>query len=207
MNSKEKICLDLFEIGAIKFGEFTLKSGLKSPIYIDLRVLVSYPKALKETAAELKKISKKLKFDRIAGIPYAAIAIATALSLKTGWPMIYPRKEVKDYGTKKPIEGTFKEGETVLVVDDLITTGGSKFEAILPLQENGLKVKDIVVLVDREQGGAKELAEKGYALHAVLKISEILQILKENKKISEEQFNDISNYFANPEEWSKTRSG
>ncbi len=197
MKPSEKICLDLFECGAIKFGEFTLKSGLKSPIYIDLRVLVSYPKILKETAIELKKISSKLKFDRIAGIPYAAIAIATALSLETSWPMIYPRKEAKDYGTKKPIEGVFKEGETVLVIDDLITNGASKFEAITPLQENGLKVKDIVVLVDREQGGAKELAEKGYALHAVLKISEVMQILKENKKISETQFKDITNYFKN----------
>ncbi len=203
MSQKEQIAIDLFSIGAVKFGNFTLKSGLKSPIYVDLRVLVSYPKVLGIVAKELVELakSKNLKFDRIAGIPYAAISIATAVSLESGWPMIYPRKEVKDYGTKKAIEGEFKEGETVLVIDDLITTGASKFEAIQPLEAAGLKVKDIVVLIDREQGGKKELAAKGYDLHSVLTIGEVLEILREKKKISEGQFDDINNYFKNPEAW------
>ena len=191
---KEEICVDLYDIDAVQFGEFTLKSGLKSPIYIDLRVLVSYPKVLKKIAKLLLKETNGLKFDRIAGIPYAAIAIATAVSLEGDLPMIYPRKEQKDYGTKKMIEGVFEAGERILVIDDLITTGGSKFEAIAPFQEAGLKVKDIVVLVDREQGGKQQLKDRGYELHAVIKISEMLDVLLKKKKISKEQFEKVKKY-------------
>jgi uridine monophosphate synthetase len=191
---KKEIALDLHKIGAIKFGEFKLKSGIMSPIYIDMRVIVSHPTILRKIGNAMIEITKNLKFDRIAGIPYTGLPIATAMSLEMNWPMIYMRKETKDYGTKKKIEGQFEKGMTALIVDDLITTGASKFETIQPFEDEGLKVKDIVVLVDREQGGARVLKEKGYALHSVLGANELLDHLHAAKKMDDDDYKTAKNF-------------
>jgi len=165
---------DLLSAGCIKFGEFALKSGLKSPIYIDLRRLVSYPRLLAQVAEAYLSVLEKLKFDRLAGLPYAAIPIVTAIGLQAGYPVIYPRKEIKTYGTKAEIEGEYQAGETAVVIDDLTTTGESKFEGIEKLTNAGLMVKDVVVLIDRQSGAKEALAQAGFRLHAVLTIGEML---------------------------------
>lgn len=186
----------LYSIGAVQFGEFTLKSGMRSPFYIDLRSVVSYPHILKSIADALITLIKdhRIHFDLIAGIPYTAIPIATAVSLAMDVPMIYTRKEVKNYGTKKKIEGVFRPGQTCLLLDDLITTGESKFETIAAVEAEGLVVKDIIVLVNREQGGKEQLAEKGYTLHGVLSISEILTDLKAMRKIDETLYKRVIDF-------------
>jgi len=181
----DEIALGLHALGAIRFGDFTLKSGKKSPLYIDLRLLVSDPGLMAAVARALGGIVSGLHCDRIAAIPYGGLPIGQAVALSTGKPMLYPRREVKDYGTKKLIEGVFAPGETAVVLDDLITTGGSKIEALTPLLDAGLKVKDVVVLVDREQGGAAELAQHGLALHPALTLSQILDCLVRHGRISE----------------------
>ena len=177
---------ELLSAGCIKFGKFTLKSGLKSPIYIDLRRIITYPKLLEKIGAAYLPLLNNLKFDRIAGLPYAAIPIATAISLAGNYPMIYPRKEVKAYGTKAEIEGDYHAGETIAVIDDLATTGGSKFEAIEKLTGVGLVVKDIVVLVDRQSGAKESLAQASYSMHAVLTIGQLLEYWEGNGKVEKD---------------------
>jgi uridine monophosphate synthetase len=165
----------LLEIGCVKFGAFTLKSGQVSPIYIDLRRLVADPRVLALTAEAFLPLLQNLPFDHLAALPYAALPIGTAVSLRGGYPLIYPRKEAKAYGTKADIEGVYQPGERAVVLDDLITTGGSKFEGIDKLTGAGLIVEDVVVLIDRSTGAAQgELAARGVRLHAVFTLAELL---------------------------------
>lgn len=173
--------------GCIKFGDFTLKSGLKSPIYIDLRQIITYPKLLAEIAQAYLPLLSTLHFSRIAGLPYAAIPIATAISLAGNYPMIYPRKEAKSYGTKAEIEGEYHTGEIVVVIDDLATTGGSKFEAIEKLASAGLVVRDVVVLVDRQSGAKESLEQAGYSMHAVLTITQLLDYWAQTGRVEQEK--------------------
>jgi uridine monophosphate synthetase len=177
----------LLGAGCVKFGKFTLKSGLESPIYLDLRQLVSYPSLMSEVAAAYAIILRGLVFDRLAALPYAGLPIGTAISLQTGWSLVYPRKEVKTYGTRAEIEGLFTPGERVAVVDDLITTGESKFEAIEKLTAAGLQVRDVVVLIDRQSGAAESLARAGYRLHAVFTLAQLLDHWEANGKVPVEQ--------------------
>jgi len=196
---RDSLTLDLAEIGAIRFGEFTLASGKVSPIYVDLRLLASHPAVLRQVArAYADLLRAEVGADetgarmRLAAIPYAALPIGTAVALELDLPLIYPRKEVKDYGTLRQIEGEYEPGDWVVVLDDLITTGGSKLAAIEPLKAAGLEVRDVVVLIDREQGGGAELAEAGYHLHSVLRLSEMLDVLAGAGRISEGQREEVA---------------
>ncbi|MBT3389786.1 MAG: orotidine-5'-phosphate decarboxylase [Chloroflexi bacterium] len=186
----------LLEAGCIQFGRFTLKSGTESPIYIDLRRLVGYPKLLSQVALAYLDILQNVRFDHLAALPYAAMPIAAAISLHGDIPMIYPRKETKAYGTKAQIEGVYEPGQRAVVIDDLISTGGSKFEGIEKLEFAGLEVEDVVVLIDRRPNGQNELAERGYNLHAVLTIANLLNYYAESGKVTAEKIRAAREFFS-----------
>lgn len=180
----ETLVLTLHDVGAIQIGRFRLHSGKESRIYIDLRVVVSYPDALRQVADAYVPLLDGLHCDLLVATPLAGLPIGTAITLRTDLPLIYPRKTSKSYGTGKDIEGSWEVGQTAVVIDDLVTSGDSIMQTIAVVKAAGLKVKDAVVLIDRQQGGPETLAKQGYKLHSAIGITDVLDILVANDHLS-----------------------
>lgn len=197
---KKEFALVLLDIGAIKFGLFRLKLHEKkpdaplSPIYIDLRILKSFPDAIEIIIRIYKKLIERLSFNLIADVPTAATPFVSILSYILKIPMISPRIEKKSHGLENKVEGVYKKGQTVVLIDDLITTSDSKIEVINILKENDLIVKDVVVLIDREQGGVKQLKKLGYNCYFFFKVKEILDIYLEERKIDKKEYLKVVDY-------------
>lgn len=187
----ESLVLTLHDIGAVQFGRFRLHSGKESRIYVDLRVLVSFPGALRQATAAYRGALQPLDYDLLVATPLAGLPIGTALCLDLNKPLIYPRKTAKSYGTGKEIEGRWSIGDTAVVIDDLITSGDSILETIASVKAAGLKVQDAVVLIDREQGGRAMLEEQGYRLHAVVAVRDLLATLHEHGRLSRYQHDEV----------------
>ncbi|MDN5354781.1 MAG: uridine monophosphate synthetase [Candidatus Cloacimonadota bacterium] len=192
--TKEQFVTELEKIGAIKFGKFTLKSGLVSPFYIDLREITSYPELLNGVANLLAEKIKDMDFDIITGIPYTALPIAALVANKLQKPLIYKRKEEKAYGTGGSIVGKFQKGDKCLVIDDLITTGASKIETAEAYEKAGVEVEDFVVVIDRSANGTEELEQHGYKLHSLISLVDILQQLREQELITAAKVKEVEEF-------------
>jgi uridine monophosphate synthetase len=182
--SKTQLILDLFAKDMIKFGEFTLKSGKQSYIYADIRTSISYPNLFKQICNEYSKIMAGIQYDMICGVPYSALAIASAIAYDKSIPMLLKRKEAKEYGTKKILEGAYTPWQNCLLIEDVITTGASLIETTSVLEEHGLKITDVCTLIDRNQGGREVLLEHGYKLHSIMNLTDIIEVLYKENKIS-----------------------
>ena len=171
----------LIKNDAIKFGDYILASGKKSPYYIDLRLTISSPITMDWIANSLTRIVVneigKDKIDRILGVPTAGVPFATMVSQKLGIPLIYYRQARKEHGVRKKIEGTLGRNDRVLIVDDLITTGESVIEAAEVVRDQGGVVNELVVLLDREQGGRERLRSSRIEPHVLFKISDAMDWL------------------------------
>ncbi len=187
----ETLVLTLHDIGAVQFGRFRLHSGKESRIYIDLRLLVSFPAALRQATAAYAGVLAALDYDLLAATPLAGLPIGTALCLHLDKPLIYPRKTAKSYGTGKNIEGRWSIGQTVVVIDDLITSGDSVLETVASVKAAGLHVRDAVVLIDREQGGREMLLAQGYRVHPVMSLRQMLEILVSHGRLSGSQRDEV----------------
>ncbi|CAO1947258.1 unnamed protein product [Urochloa humidicola] len=184
--AKEALVLELHAVEAVKLGTFVLKSGITSPIYLDLRVLISHPRLLASVASLLRTlVPSTRRYDLLCGVPYTALPFAAVLSVASSVPMLLSR-----YDTKR-VEGAYRAGQAVLIVEDLVTSGASVLETVGPLRDEGLVVADAVVVVDREQGGRENLAANGVTLHALMTLTEMLAVLLRHGKVSEEKVREV----------------
>jgi uridine monophosphate synthetase len=189
----------LYYSGCLKFGSFKIKSGALSPYYIDLACLLSSPKRLcciaEIAASRIDKLMSLDRIDKLASIELKGALILPTIACKLNLPCVVVRKEQKTYGvTGRIAGGEVVEGENILFFDDVISEGLSKLEGIKPLEELGARVRHLMVVVDREQGGGENLEKQGYSIHALAKISELVNSLLQSGSISKEQADAVMNY-------------
>lgn len=195
----DRVANALYDSECIKFGSFKIKSGATSPYYIDMARLLSKPKHLctiAEIAAEtIKGIMANDKIDKLASIELKGALIVPSIACKVDLPCVIVRKVDKAYGVTGRIVGAdVVQGDNILFFDDVVSEGLSKIEGIKPLKQLGAQVKHLMVVVDREQGGTENLEKAGYKVHALAKVSEVVNALLKTGKINSGQAKIVLDY-------------
>lgn len=194
----KKIAFELVLSDTLKIGDFTLFSGKKSPYYVDLRQAISDPTTMALIADSLARIIDnevgRDKFDKILGVPTAGVPFSTIVCQKLSVPMLYYRKERKQHGARKKIEGRMEINDRILIIDDLITTGKSVIQAAEAAREQGGQVTELVVLLDREQGGPETVRANNIRPHVLFNVSDAFKWLNEVNMLSDENYRVIRDY-------------
>jgi orotate phosphoribosyltransferase len=198
---KSAIASALHQANVLKYGLFTLRSGAKSPVYVDLRQVPSVPSAMDALTDALAEQAVALGADVIAGAETAGIPLAAVIAHKTRLPMVYVRKEPKAYGTGSQVEGLLVKGQKVVLIDDLITQGTSKFVFLDALERAEAQAEDILVILDREQGGRKAMEKRGKRLHRLITLRELLTEYRALGALTPDQYTEIVAYLDHPGAW------
>ena len=185
----------LYEKKIIRFGDFTLASGKKSPYYIDLRLVPSYPIYYRKMIKGLQNIIAEgvgfENFHSLVSVPTGGLVVAASLAIEIVKPIIYVRKEAKEHGTGKAVEGVTCQDMKLLMIEDVVTSGGSVINAIKSIKEEKMIVTDAYAVVDRMEGATEALQAEGVKLHSLLTIKEIAESLYEQKLISEDVLKQV----------------
>ncbi|MGC9180175.1 MAG: orotate phosphoribosyltransferase [Vulcanisaeta sp.] len=190
----EELIIDLYRVGAIKFGRFKLTSGIESPFYIDLRLVITYPGIYKRLVKLMAESLSAFNIDVVAGIETASIPWASMIAYELNKGIVYVRKEVKEHGTAKLIEGDLKTGMRVAVIDDVITTGNSIIRAIRIVGDHGGDVVVAAAFIDREQGGLNAIRREGINAFALFSVIDMIDVLVNNGLVSNELRNSVIEY-------------
>ncbi len=196
MTARQALANRLYDIGAIKFGSFTLKSGLVSPFYIDLRPIVSYPDILKQLSELLWENLENMDYDYICGVPYSGLSFASATSMMHNVPMLIKRKERKKYGTKRLVEGSQKPGDQIVLIEDVVSSGASLLETIADMNDERLITSNILVVIDREQGGTDLLKAEGYDVRSLFTVNQLLDQLVKSDRLDDDTAAKVRQFVA-----------
>ena len=192
------LILELYDIEAVKFGNFKLKSGIESPIYIDLRSMISYPQLLKAISDMVWDCMHRCDFDLICGVPYTALPIAVTVSIKYDIPMLIVRKETKkEHGINRCVEGVYSSNQICVLIEDVITSGSSVLETIYKLKEVGVQVRDVIAVVDRCQGGKQAIMKSGCNVYSLFCIDEMVETLHHGKGLDSDIVSQVKSFINN----------
>ncbi len=185
----------LYEKKIIRFGDFTLASGKKSPYYIDLRLVPSFPHEYRKMIKGLQNlIADDVGFENfhsLVSVPTGGLVVAASLATEIVKPLIYVRKQAKEHGTGKAVEGVTCQNMKLLMIEDVVTSGGSVINAIKSIKEEKMVVTDACAVIDRMEGATRALQAEGVKLHSLLTISDITQSLFEQKLITEDVLKQV----------------